>query len=120
MSKFAKEPVNKDNVSSYYGSIDVKVYDEFVASIDFQDPVHLTQIISEAESQELQYGLLNLPKDAAIFDMAHGTGSMGRLLSEKGYTSIEGADATAEYVKHCAESGWYKKTYEMYLGLPRG
>ena len=66
------------------------------------------------------YGFLDLPKDASIFEHGVGTGVMGKYLSPKGYNRIEGADATAHFVKHCNESGWYERCYEMFLGLPRG
>lgn len=70
-------------MNEFYGSIKVKDYDDFVASIQFIDPYHITKIISQPESSEDNggYGLLNLPRDSSIFDLGHGTGKMGELLS---------------------------------------
>lgn len=44
---------------------------------------------------------------------------MGELLSAQGFTEVEAADANSNYIRHCIVKGWYKKTYELYLGLPR-
>ena len=59
---------------------------------------------------------MNTRKDAAIFDIGQGTGVMGKLLYQKGFTNIEGADACPSYVKTANESGWYKKSSVMWFG----
>ena len=87
--------------------------------INFTDPLIMAQIIAFPNAGA-GYGLLNLPLDATIFDLATGTGYVGKALSAKGYRHIEGGDATAQYVQHCNDSGWYERVYEMYHGLPRG
>ena len=41
---------------------------------------------------------------------------MGRLLHQEGFTNIEGADASSQFVKEAGKSGWYKKTRELWFG----
>ena len=119
MHLFATEKVTKENVSTVYGAISPTVYNEFLETIDFQDPYHLTEIIADGPREHgSKYGLLNLSRDSAVFDMAFGCGKMGELLHAKGFTHIEGADATASYVRHVLEQGWYSEAYELYLGVP--
>ena len=103
MEKFATVPVTKENVASYYGGVSVDVYDDFVEMINFTDPLIMAQIIAFPSAGGNGYGLINLPLDAAIFDLATGTGSMGKALWKKGYKNIEGGDATAQYVQHCKD-----------------
>ena len=98
MEKFATVPVTKENVAQYYGGVDVAVYDDFVQMINFTDPLIMAQIIAFPSAGGNGYGQLNLPLDAAIFDLATGTGFVGKALAAKGYKNVEGGDATAQYV----------------------
>jgi len=45
---------------------------------------------------------------------------MGELLFKQGFTNVDGSDANERYVRYCQNSGWYKNTYTMLHGLPRG
>ena len=64
----------------------------------------------------MNFGWLDLPRDAAIFDMGQGTGILGKLLAELGYTNIEGADASQSFVTRANESGWYKSCSVLLFG----
>ena len=66
--------------------------------------------------QSVAEGGLEIPKDATIFDVACGTGMLGRLLQAQGYTNIVGADATANFVKAAQESGIYVDVFEHWFG----
>ena len=55
--------------------MDGEAYDEFNRRINFTDPFNLTDVISKPAPEEgnddanTNFGLLNCPRDAAIFDM---------------------------------------------------
>ena len=44
------------------------------------------------------FGLLNMNRDAKIFDIGQGTGILGKLLIREGFTNIDGADASQSFV----------------------
>ena len=58
-----------------------------------------------------------MPKDAAIFDVACGTGMFGKLLKDQGYTNLVGADASSNFVRAAGESGIYTQTFEHWFGM---
>ena len=95
-------------MGEYYGALNIDTYNDFIDSIEFRDPSYITKIITKKGTQSddptaAGFGLLGLPEDIQMFDMGHGTGKMGRLLYNKGYENIEGADATPEFVKYISE-----------------
>ena len=55
--------------------------------------------------------------DCEILDVGAGTGIVGNLLKEKGFTNIVGADASAEFIKVAQASGAYKETRALYFGM---
>ena len=64
----------------------------------------------------MDYGYLNVSRDAALFDIGHGTGLLGKLLSAEGFTNIEGADASSSFVETASASGWYRNCSEIWFG----
>ena len=106
MHKFATEHPNQENVGQYYDDIDNDTYDAFLIKINFTDPYMLAQSIARPEpKQEVDsktgkrdFGYLNLPRDAKIFDIGQGTGLMGKLLTKEGFKNIDGADASQSFV----------------------
>ena len=75
-----------------------QAYDDFLIYINVTDPQKIADVIANPapaeDAAEGAFGYLNLPRDAKIFDIGQGTGLMGRLLCEKGFTNIDGADAS--------------------------
>ena len=49
--------------------------------------------------------------------MGHGTGIMGKLLRAEGYSNIDGADASENFVKVANQTGWYRKCHQRLFGL---
>ena len=116
MKKFAESHPDPQNVGSYYDDISTDVYDQFIIDINFCDPSKIAEAISKAASAETPFGHLNLARDSKVFDVGQGTGLMGKLLSKEGFTNIEGADASAEFVKKASATGWYTKVTALYFG----
>ena len=60
--------------------MDHATYDEFNNYVNFTDPARVTEAIVKSKSSE--FGYLNAPSDAKIFDIGMGTGLLGKLLKE--------------------------------------
>ncbi len=61
----------------FYQSLDPKVYEDMSVITEFSDE---QAAIARVVYQTREEGGLEVPKDAAIFDVACGTGMLGRLL----------------------------------------
>ena len=85
-------------------------------NINSTEHFKITEAVAEAASED-GFGYLNLSKDAKIFDVGAGTGILGKCLSEKGYSSIEGADASTNFINYAANNGWYSATEQRFFGL---
>ena len=113
MAKFVNEHPNQENAGDYYNQMTGECYDDFLVRINFTDPYKIADAIANpppADSgAEGDFGYLNLARDAKIFDIGQGTGLLGKLLHPKGFTNIEGADASSEFCTIASESGWYSK-----------
>ena len=123
MAKFAaahptQDPGQEGNACDFYNSIDQATYDEFLSYINFCDPAKIAEAISKPEPADVDpsdpnakgFGFLNTRRDAEIFDIGQGTGLMGKLLSREGFTTIDGADASSDFVQTASESGWYRNS----------
>ena len=112
--KYADNPHNTADFIKFYESIDPKVYEDMSRITEFSDEQeHLAKSVYESK----EAGALETPKDAAIFDVACGTGMLGKLLQAQGYTNITGADATPNFVKVSKESGIYVDVFEHWFGM---
>ena len=100
-----------DNIAEHVG------YDGFNVWINFIDPFFIAQTVADPEDpdDEFNFGFLNTPRDAKIFEVAQGTGLIGRLLNEKGFTHIDGVDASEKLCQMARESGWYREITHQYL-----
>ena len=70
----------------------------------------LTDARSLFEREKRQFAreilpMLNVPKDAAVFDMGCGSGSLLKALQEAGFTHATGMDISAEQVQMAADMG---------------
>ena len=61
--------------------------------------------------------ILNIAKDAAILDMGWGTGLIGVKLAEKGYTNIDGVDASPGILDVARQKNIYKNLDELHYYL---
>ena len=114
---------NPESVGQFYDSVaDHLAYDGFNVWIGFIDPYLISQVIykpkprSEHNRDEFNFGYLNARRDAKIFDLGQGTGLLGRLLTEQGFSHIDSADASEKSCKVASDSGWYKSNRCMYFG----
>lgn len=103
-----------ETIGIFYDQFDPESYDQMMAYIRANDPFKLIEVVSKpapadtvTQDQDGYYGLLNVPREAKIFDMGQGTGIMGKLLRSQGFTNIEGADASENFVKVANSTGWY-------------
>ncbi|RWS17890.1 malonyl-[acyl-carrier protein] O-methyltransferase-like protein [Dinothrombium tinctorium] len=56
-----------------------------------------------------EFSKLNLPRDIKILDVAAGTGNVGKLLHDLGYTNIDALDGCKEMLNHAKKmNGVYK------------
>lgn len=53
-------------------------------------------------------GGLEVPSDAKIYDLGCGSGMLGKLLTERGYTDIVGTDASENMLEASKAKGCYK------------
>ena len=95
-------------------------YEAFNVSINYTDPQRVTEAISQEEAKDednqQDFGFLNLRRDALIFEIGQGPGILGKKLTERGYTNINGADISAHFNQRAQESGWYQSVKEMWFG----
>lgn len=106
--KYADNPHVTDEFIKFYNTMDPKVYEDMSTITEFSyEQEHLAKSVYEG---------LQSAKDAAIFDVACGTGMLGRLLQKQGYTNMVGADASSNFVKAAGESGIYKEVFEHWFG----
>ena len=95
-----------------------------MVDIDFIDPYKVAEVITkeapaseeEATGRDGNFGYLNAPRDSKVFDIGHGTGRLGKLLTEAGFTELHSADASSEFVAKMAPTGLYKSTREYWFG----
>ena len=93
----------------FYNTQTAQGYDDMVKSINYNEPHKVAEAISDAADPENpdSVGFLNLPRDARIFDMGAGTGILGQLLKDKGFTNIEAGDASENFISAATERGLY-------------
>ena len=70
----------------------------------------------DPQTGKINYGFLNVSRDAAIFDIGQGTGLLGKLLAAEGFTNIDGADASQNFVDTANKTGWYKNCSVVWFG----
>lgn len=61
-----------------------------------------------------------LPKDAKILDAGVGTGLVGKVLSEQGYSNLEGIDISVGMLEKAAEKNVYAALHQKVMGEPLG
>lgn len=126
MHYFNEQKPNPEKIGAYYDNIEVGTYDDFVKMIQYtsHDPEFVAKLISKPQPEqetdpttgEVNYGYLNMPRDAAIFDMGHGTGLLGKLMNAHGYTNIDGGDASQSFVDSVKKTGWYNNSSVLWFG----
>ena len=73
-------------------------YDKMMETFSHADPEKVAETVEG----------LGLDKDVKILDMGCGTGLGGVTLNSKGYSNIDGLDASAGMIEKCQEKGVYR------------
>ena len=115
VNKFADQHPTQENIDTFYNSIDPEDYRQYLVRINSTEPFRIADAISDQASED-GYGCLNLDKASKIYDVGAGAGIIGELLSAKGYTSIEGGDASEGLLSSTANKGWYTHTEIRWFG----
>jgi 2-polyprenyl-3-methyl-5-hydroxy-6-metoxy-1,4-benzoquinol methylase len=108
IARTAGDPVATNKV---YEECDPKAYDFYCKLVNYSDE---QEVVGKAIYSN-ENGL-NVPKDAAIHDAGCGTGLIGKILFEHGFTNIHGSDASQNLVETVKKSGWYKDAQCIWMG----
>ena len=101
-----------EEIGTFYDNMEPEVYNEMLKVVNFSEKDEIAKKVYKPAEE----GGLGLPKDTAVFDAGCGTGEIGKMLTEAGYTNIEGADASEKFVEHAKKQGWYKECDAFYFG----
>ena len=105
MKMFVEGHPDQKNCDSFYDAMTGKAYDDFLDLVNFTDPNNIRDAIAKPNSEE--FGWLNASRHSNVFDIGHGSGIMGKLMNEQGFTNIDGADASQKFVSFAQNTGWY-------------
>ena len=110
IEKLDSPKLSAENVGEFYNEIDPDGYDEFVKAIKYTEPEHLVKLIGNG-------CVVDIDPASEILDVAAGTGHIGILLKEKGFTNIMGVDASDNLLVKLMQTGAYKDSRCVFLGL---
>mmetsp|Transcript_97334 Transcript_97334/g.133919 ORF Transcript_97334/g.133919 Transcript_97334/m.133919 type:complete len:220 (+) Transcript_97334:121-780(+) len=105
-------PSNNTDIAAWYNQQGVDDYNIAMSTFNFNDPQH---IISKVTSKKI-HGGLEIPTDGEILDVGCGPGALGKELKPKGYSNMDGVDATDAFVTFAANGGNYRKLQVVWLG----
>ena len=81
-------------------------YDAYVTTLGYPEPDSITEAIER---------VCEVPKDAKINDFGCGTGLVGDALAKKGFTHIDGCDASEKMVEEAKKKGIMKDARQFLL-----
>jgi 2-polyprenyl-3-methyl-5-hydroxy-6-metoxy-1,4-benzoquinol methylase len=117
------ESANPNSSGEHYDAIaDHLAYDGFNVWINYFDPYIIPLVIYKPEPEVedpndlFNFGYLNADRNSKVFEIGCGTGLCGRLLTEQGFTHVDGADASEKCLALNRQSGWYRQLWHHYLG----
>ena len=97
-------------MSDFYNEIGADGYDEWAKHVKFNEPENIVALVG-------MDSVVKVETNCEILDAGAGTGVIGRLLKEKGFTNMTAVDPSESMLGKLRESAAYKKDYQMYLGL---
>ena len=97
--------MDKDKIDEQYDSMAEK-YDAYLEVLGYPDPDSVTEAIET---------VCKIAKDAKIQDFGAGTGLIADRLAAKGYTHIDGCDASQKMLDLAKEKGIMKDIRCVYL-----
>ena len=111
IEKLDSPKLSAENVGEFYNEIDADGYDEFVKAIKYTEPEHLVELIGDG-------CVVDINPASEVLDVAAGTGHIGKLLKEKkGFSNITGVDASDNLLRKLEQTGAYKASQCVFLGL---
>ena len=124
MNSWQDEHPDSSNIGYFYDRCAGNVaYIDFITLVGYICPFLVAQVISKPlredadQKDEFDIGFLNAPRDCKVFDFCSGTGLLGELLYEQGFTHIIGADASSKSNAIAERTGYYKDVREQWFGL---
>lgn len=73
-----------------------------------------------APQRTVQVLVKYLPKEAKILDAGVGTGMIGEVLHQQGYSNLEGMDLSTRMLEKAAEKNVYTALHQKMMGEPLG
>ena len=105
---------NDSNIHELYDKMSQSDYEQFLVHINFTEPYYLRDaVIGRTEDGGLGF---SDNKEVEILDMGCGTGLVGHLIREAGFTNIWGLDASSRFIKMIQNNGIYKGGETLFLG----
>ena len=100
------------NINEMYDKLSAADYEQFLVKINFTEPFYVRDYVVKSSAD----GGVDIAKDAEIMDFGCGTGIVGYLIKDHGYTNIYGLDASDNFIKIINEKGIYKGGEALFLG----
>ena len=107
---YSESAIGQKDIADVYNEIGADQYDEWAVAVNWNAPNYLVQRIGSG-------CVLDVDPASEILDVGAGSGVIGRLLLEKGFSNITGIDASEAMLKKAKETGAYKATHCMYVGM---
>lgn len=115
IERFKTSLPDGSNVGEFYDNLNPEAYDQAMKDIDWTEPENIIEAIAEGPSEGGR-GFLNAARDIKIYDIGCGTGNLGGRLAERGFTNIEGGDASQKFVEEAMRRGNYKSIEQRFFG----
>ena len=110
LKTFTTDYPTQENVDKFYNKMSGEAYDEFIKTINFNEPEKFMPLIGAGCPADVE-------TSSEVLDVGAGTGICGILLKEKGFTNITGIDPSESLLKKLDDTGAYKASRCMFLGL---
>ena len=108
------------NINELYDKMNQSDYEQFLVHVNYTEPYYVRDtILNSVEDGGLGFTTSN-KDDISILDFGCGTGIVGHLIKDAGYTNIWGLDASDKFVEMINKNGIYKGAEAMFLGQGPG
>jgi SAM-dependent methyltransferase len=106
---------DKSNIHELYNKMSQSDYEQFLVHINFTEPYYLRDAVI-GRVKEGGLGISDDRKEVEILDLGCGTGIVGFLIRDAGFTNIWGLDASSGFIDMINNNGIYKGGEVLYLG----
>lgn len=113
------------NINELYDKMKQSDYEQFLVHVNYTEPYYVCDtILNSVDDGGLGFDTTNKNKkdskdndiNISILDFGCGTGIVGHLIKDAGYTNIWGLDASEKFVEMINTNGIYKGAEVMFLG----